>query len=86
MHNLGLPDVLLPPVLEPEASGDLLDAFTFYMLAEEPSLEDGDAFAPAEDAPAWFLERRECDHFEEGDPLFNPFGMWLLLPEEDGEE
>jgi hypothetical protein len=85
MHNLGLPDVLLPPVMEPEASGDLLDAFTFYLLAEEPDLVEGDAFAPAEDEPAWILERQECEHFEEGDPLFNPFGLWLLLPEE-GEE
>ncbi|MFH1467120.1 MAG: hypothetical protein ABIO70_22240 [Pseudomonadota bacterium] len=85
MHNLGLPDVLLPPVLEPEESGDLLDAFTFYMLAEEPTLEEGDAFAPAEDAPAWILERRDCEHFEEDSPLFNPFGLWLLLPEDDEE-
>jgi len=86
MHNLGLPEVALPPVLDPEAAGDLLDAFTYYLLAEEPVIEDGDAFAPAEGAPAWILARRPCDHFEPGDPLHNPFGLWLLLPEEGGEE
>jgi hypothetical protein len=85
MHNLGLPDALLPPALDPEASGDLLDAFTFYLLAEEPDLTEGDAFAPAEGDPAWVLQHRPCEHFEPGDPLHNPFGLWLLLPE-GGEE
>jgi hypothetical protein len=86
MHNLGLPEALVPASLEPEAAVELLDAFTLYLAAEEPVLEDGQTFAAAEDAPQYELAHQPCEHFEPGDPFHNPFGMWALHPLEDQGE
>ncbi len=83
MHNLGLPDAVVPPGLAPEQAVDLLESFTLYLAAEEPELESGQTFAAAEDAPVFELQHQPCEHFAADDPFHNPFGMWALLPIED---
>lgn len=82
MHNLGQPDAVVPAALAPEQAADLLDSFVLYLVCEEPALEGGEGFAPHEDGPAWALEHQACDHLEVGSALFNPLGLWALLPDE----
>lgn len=85
MHNLGLPEAVVPASLEPEVAVDLMDVFTFYLAAEEPEIEDGQTFAAEEGASLFELAHQPCAHFAEDDPFFNPFGMWALLLVDGGE-
>jgi len=86
MHNLGLPEAVVPASLDPEQAVDLLDVFTLYMAAEEPALEDGQSFAAGEDAPMYELAHQPCEHFPAGQPFHNPLGMWALLPMGERDE
>jgi hypothetical protein len=80
MHNLGLPEALVPASLDPDAAVELLDVFTLYLAADEPELEDGQTFAADEDAPVFELVHQPCEHFAPDNPFHNPYGMWALLP------
>ncbi len=82
MHNLGLPDAVVPPGLEPERAVDLLETFALYLAAEQPQIEEGQTFAVAEDAPVYELAHQPCAHFPADDPFHNPIGLWALLPVE----
>lgn len=83
MHNLGHPEVAVPPGMDPELAAELMDTFCLYLLTEEPELEDGQTFAVDDDAPVFELEHGPCVHFPQGDPFHNPFGVWTLVPVED---
>ncbi len=88
MHNLGLPEAVVPASLDPDTAVDLMDVFTFYLAAEEPEIEEGQTFAAEEGAPLYELTHQPCDHFGADDPFHNPFGMWAMLPmvEDEGLE
>ncbi len=80
MHNLGLPDAVVAPGVEPGEAAELLDSFALYLACEAPRLEEGETFSRDEGEPAWVLERQPCAHLEVGPPRHNPYGMWGLFP------
>ncbi|MFD9038600.1 hypothetical protein [Streptomyces bottropensis] len=43
-------------------------------------VQDGEGFRIAPDAPLWFMNRLECERFEEDHFFHNPYGYWRLTP------
>jgi hypothetical protein len=90
MHNFGLPDVSVRDAAgSDQPTGRLLDSFNAYLLLETPDLANGHRFSPDEWSP-WYCLRWQADPFhpavdaadESGPhPLYNPFGVWELVPE-----
>jgi len=78
MHQLGLPDAVVPG--DAPAQSALLDLFAKYQLIEKPRLADGHTFSEAEDAPRYRLRFGEDTRFEKGDLFHNPFGRWRFEP------
>jgi hypothetical protein len=76
MHLLGEPEVeIVDGTLDDVPT---IDAFADYLLLDAPTLHDGEGFRVAVDAPRWTIEHRPCDHYEEDDFFYNPFGAWRL--------
>ncbi|MDQ4090068.1 MAG: DUF4261 domain-containing protein [Actinomycetota bacterium] len=80
MHNLGLPDVVVPSVLDPVEGLDLVRCFLYFQLVDRPRLHDGETFAAAEGEPIYRLRHVPPPADEnEWDELFtNEHGVWHL--------
>ncbi|MEM8888473.1 MAG: hypothetical protein AAGD28_10875 [Bacteroidota bacterium] len=77
MHNLGLKDTIVRG-LEFQAAYQVLSTFNYYLLLENPDIEENQTFSIAEDAPR-FVIKDEVHQPNKGEELFeNPFGMWSL--------
>ncbi len=84
MHNFGLPDAAVPAELGPEAGAYLLNAFNVYRIAEQPELKDGETFSLEPGAPPLRLKREPYEAgYDPAEPLYNPHGLWLLLPRDN---
>lgn len=80
MHNLGYPDAVVEVEIQPDDAAKLLHAFVGYLLAENPTLNDGETFSIDADAPRYRLSREPCTMFEADNLFHNPFGVWKLMP------
>ena len=81
MHNFGLPDAAVPSTLGPQDGAKLLNVFNVYRLVERPELGDGETFSVEPDTPRFTLKREPYEAgYEPDDPLYNPYGLWSLLP------
>ncbi|HST58771.1 MAG TPA: DUF4261 domain-containing protein [Longimicrobium sp.] len=81
MHNFALPDAAVPSTLGPQDGANLLNAFNFYRLMEQPELKDGETFSVDADAPRFRLKSEPYEAgYEPDEPLYNPHGLWSLLP------
>lgn len=80
MHSFGLPDAAVPRDMDPQMAGELLNAFNFYVLAENPTLIDGHTFSAtsAVNAPRFRVHKTACDTYEPTHAFHNPWGMWRL--------
>jgi hypothetical protein len=78
MHNLGLPDAIVPGTLLPDDAAQLLEMFLLYLLLEQPKLKNGHTFSTAPQAPRYRLQLAPCTFYEADDPFHNPYGMWVL--------
>jgi hypothetical protein len=78
MHNLGLPDAIVPGTLLPNDAAQLLETFLLYLLLEQPNLNNGHTFSTSPQAPRYRLQLAPCTLYEADDPFYNPYGMWVL--------
>jgi hypothetical protein len=78
MHNLGLPDAIVPGTLPPNDAAQLLETFLLYLLLEQPNLKNGHTFSINAQAPQYRIQIASCTFYEEDDPFYNPYGMWVL--------
>ena len=78
MHNLGLPDAIIPGTLLPNQAAQLLETFLLYLLLEQPSLKQGHTFSVDAQGPRYRLRFAPCTLYETDDPFYNPYGMWML--------
>ncbi len=78
MHNLGLPDVIVPGTLAPNDAAQLLETFLLYLFLEQPNLKQGHTFSINAQAPRYRLQLAPCTFYAANDPFYNPFGMWVL--------
>ncbi|HEY1016971.1 MAG TPA: DUF4261 domain-containing protein [Herpetosiphonaceae bacterium] len=78
MHNIGLPDAVVPGSLAPDSAARLLEAFLLYLLLEHPALKPGHTFSVDAQAPRYRLRLAPCALHEPDDPFHNPYGMWML--------
>lgn len=80
MHNLGFRDAIVTaPISSPDAA-HLLHTFVRYIALEEPTMQDGETFAVAADAPRYRLTRTDHANHDPEDTFYNPYGMWNLAP------
>lgn len=80
MHNLGLPDAVVPAPPSNRDRGFDLEIFLLYTLIERPNLEDNHTFSHAVDAPRYRLNREASRLYPKDDPFHNPYGVWRLSP------
>ena len=80
MHNLGLPDASAPRSVGVENAARILNTFNRYQIFEHPTLDDGHTFSSAKDEPRFRIAKASCQAYPAGDPFYNPFGVWKLLP------
>jgi hypothetical protein len=87
MHLLGEADVELAPgpIDKPELLHEwvtTMNVAAYYLLTEQPEhgVQDGEGFRISPDARKWIMNRVECEHFEEDDFFYNPYGYWRLTP------
>jgi Domain of unknown function (DUF4261) len=78
MHNLGLPDAVVPGTVPANDAAQLLEAFLLYLLLEQPSLKNGHTFSINAQAPRYRLRLMSCTFYEADDPFYNPYGMWMF--------
>ena len=64
--------------LDPPEAGDILSAFTAYLLLEAPRLDKDATFRLDDQDAEYAVEPRPCGRFPERSPLFNPLGVWHL--------
>ncbi|MBS0265113.1 MAG: DUF4261 domain-containing protein [Planctomycetes bacterium] len=79
MHNLGFPDAVVEAEIPPQEAAELIDTFLGFLLSENPTLNDGETFSIAADAPRYRLVHESNTRFESDDLFFNPFGVWKLI-------
>jgi hypothetical protein len=81
MQNFALRDTQVPASLGSQRGAELLNFFNLYQLVESPKLEDGQTFSLDENAPRFRMKREPYDPGYE-EPLYNPYGLWVLSPAE----
>jgi hypothetical protein len=78
MHNLGLPDAIVPGILPPNEAAQLLERFLLYLLLEQPNLKNEHTFSINAQARRYRLRLMQCTFYQADDPFYNPYGMWML--------
>jgi hypothetical protein len=78
MHNLGLRDATIDAELDLAEAGDILSAFTAYLLLESPMIEATSRFRLHEGGVHYSIEARPCGRFPRASPFYNPIGVWHL--------
>lgn len=78
MHNLGLPDAVVPMTLKPPEAANLLQTFLLYTLLERPKLISGQTFSCDAVSPRYTLRHSPCTLHSSDDPFYNPNGLWWL--------
>ena len=80
MHNLGFPDAVVNAHVPPREAAELLHTFLLYVAFEKPTLNEGETFGVAANAPRYRLSRGDQVTDSPDDPFHNPFGVWQLTP------
>jgi hypothetical protein len=78
MHNLGLPDAVVPGRLSANEAAQLLETFLRYLFLEQPNLKTGQTFSSDVQAPRYQLRLTPCTFYAADDPFYNPYGLWML--------
>lgn len=87
MHNFGLPEAIVSPVGgDRREAADLLRAFTHYLFAHAPLLEDGHTFSVSEGTPVYRVRAVEAIDYGPASLFNNPYGAWRLEPEQAGKK
>lgn len=82
MHNLGFPDAAVSIEVPAAEAALLLQAFLQFMILESPNFEEGSTFRQGQNKmPYYTLHMQPCTLYPEDDILFNPYGVWQLVPQ-----
>ncbi|OEZ49349.1 MULTISPECIES: DUF4261 domain-containing protein [Janthinobacterium] len=77
MHNLGLHDAIITRH-DCESPAQVLHTFTHYLFSETPSIQDGQTFRAAADAPRYRVHAADGQPYPDDDLFSNPYGIWRL--------
>lgn len=80
MHNMGLPDAIVPDSIDPDEAGAALESFLVFVLEQTPELAEGDTFRDTPDSPPYRLTQEPCTLYPKGNLFHNPYGLWRLTP------
>lgn len=81
MSNFGKRDVLVPLTPDEESINFIL-SYAWYVINEQPEIKAGETFSLSKDAPIFKILEETDDIHEPELPLYNPYGLWKLWPEE----
>jgi hypothetical protein len=80
LHNVGLRDAACPPQVATDEAVEVITAFIFYLLYDEPLIYPGQTFATEPGARPYRIGERPCTEYPPDDLYHNPYGRYWLVP------
>ncbi|CAG7652764.1 hypothetical protein PAESOLCIP111_06622 [Paenibacillus solanacearum] len=78
MQVFGLPDATIETIVSPEEAGYVLSNFLYFILTENPKLNNGETFSVSLDDTKYKLNFTDCNYFDKDELFYNPYGIWNL--------